>query len=506
MRCFLASTTCVVLYPLYCRIYRKLRKLPPGPSFPILTQILKGPAISSYIPLHYRHHLTYFWLNSRFKFCALHNPQIAKQVFSNIHCQNRGPLFLEMIPNEPDLLRVEYGKQWKERRKLVRSVLLTMEDSHYVDTNVRRFIDKYFVPRIDTMMKEQEYVHSKEIGKSIRHLTFSMILKVMFGEEVSPDNPLFLELSTLYEEWALSVVKAAMIHTFPIPRFLFGRSSVERVKELESKLDGLVKKHFFDPQIRKQDGNEKMDKITYFDHALGYIQSAETNRNNITLEQLLVDFRILIQASIDTASFILQNALLHLIKYDHIQQILHDELTEQFPDGQFTLKKVNKCPRFRAYINEILRIALPIPDGVPRYTTDDIEVNFEDNAGIKREYVIPKGTGVMLNLAFMHYGDRTKWKETTAIDLNHWLEKKVGADGQETVTFKNRKDVFPFSVGARDCVGRSLALRLLYSIIATMILKYEWNRFDDKFEIKTRLIGGSNRMDTDCNLVLTSRS
>ena len=37
--------------------------------------------------------------------------KIAKQLFSNPNCQDRDPIFCSMIVNEPDVLRVKYGKQ-----------------------------------------------------------------------------------------------------------------------------------------------------------------------------------------------------------------------------------------------------------------------------------------------------------------------------------------------------------------------------------------------------------
>ena len=61
----------------------------------------------------------------------------------------------------------------------------------------------------------------------------------------------------------------------------------------------------------------------------------------------------------------------------------------------------------------------------------------------------------------------------------------------------------------RDCVGRSLALRLLYSIFATIILKYKLDKYEydnNKFEIKTKTtIARAHRVDTHCKIKIQNR-
>ena len=501
-------TVWVVSYKLYCKLYRKYKKVPPGPNgIPLLGSlpwaIINSDRARTYLPNNYNRYITYWWIGAE-PVVSIHNAKIAKQIFGNPNCQDRSPTFNAMIANEPDVLRVKYGKNWKERRKLIRSTLLTMEDSNYVDINVRMFTQKYIEPKIESSMKSNGYINAEEILLSIRHLAFSMVLKVMFGIELTNKDPLFQKLAKLYEDWSIDIVTGNMWNLSPILSIINGKRHIKHVRNLENKLDQLIKEKFFDPQIQKNKENVNKKKQTYFDHAYNYINDETLNKNNITLKQLLMDFRILIQASIDTASFVLQMGLLNLIKYPEIQNIIHEELNGVFVNGTFELKQVVKCPKFRAYVNEILRIALPVPAGVPRYATKDIDVRYEDEkSGETQHYVIPKGTTVALNLAYIHFKDKEKWgKDEAEICLDNWLEY----DGDKVI-FKNRKDVFPFSVGSRDCVGRSLAMRLLYSVFATIILKYELDKYDDNFEIKTKLTrAGAHRVETRCNIMFNTRN
>eukprot|EP01084_Bolivina_argentea_P305889 528473_1 len=179
----------IIMHKIYCKLYRKFKKLPQGPNgLPFIGATLLGliqaEHLSKYLANKYNKFITFHWIGTQ-NVAIIHNYKIAKQIFSNKHCQDREPIFYSMIANEYDIIRVKYGNQWKDRRKLIKSVLLTMEDSNYVDINIQRFIQKYTSQIISSNMKQKGYINTKDLYISIRHLTFSMILKVMFGKELS---------------------------------------------------------------------------------------------------------------------------------------------------------------------------------------------------------------------------------------------------------------------------------------------------------------------------------
>jgi len=168
------------------------------------------------------------------------------------------------------------------------------------------------------------------------------------------------------------------------------------------------------------------------------------------------------------------------------------------------LKNLTKCPYFRAYIQEVLRLALPVPNGVPRWTTKDIPITFTNKYTNKKEsYVVPKNSMVSFSMPSINSMDKDKWgNNPNEINLNNWLIN----DDNGNILFRKKHDIYPFSIGMRNCVGMSLALRLINMISGTMILKYEFNSIDNKpFKLETTVRHGSLPKIKACKIMINSR-
>ena len=277
------------------------------------------------------------------------------------------------------------------------------------------------------------------------------------------------------------------------------RNAVHRARELEKELNETVK-ILFDKSLSNFDAN---NKETYFDFAYDFIRN-KNNKTPINESELLMDFRILIQASIDTMSFVIIGGLLYLIQYKDIQTKLYNELSIAFKDGKIKLKNLTKCPYFRAYIQEVLRLALPVPSGVPRWTTKDIPITFTNKYTNKQEsYVVPKNSMVSFNMPSINSMDKDKWgTNPNEMNLNNWLIN----DNNGNILFRKKHDIYPFSIGMRNCVGMSLALRLINMILGTMILKYEFNNVDNKpFKVEMEFTHGDTPKIKSSKIIIKHR-
>ena len=164
--------------------------------------------------------------------------------------------------------------------------------------------------------------------------------------------------------------------------------------------------------------------------------------------------------------------------------------------SQFSLSKIHELHLFRAFIHEMLRIAIPGPDSIPRTCHKDlrcmkimdsdgyqsikcdfavstswnggVDSNKDDNK-IIYDYIIEKDCIIEPNLVFISKCNKQLWNlnnDPMVIDLNYWLD-------DETKKFRYNKNSIPFSVGARDCAGQGLALRNLYALFGHLIIKYK---------------------------------
>ena len=213
--------------------------------------------------------------------------------------------------------------------------------------------------------------------------------------------------------------------------------------------------------------------------------------------------------------------------------LLNQELTQVFGrkkendvhNNGFELSKVNQCPKFRAFIYEMLRIACALPQGIahshpkdlrcikyqykndkgvfitdilcddidsPIWQSDKISniLNDKNNFKIEYDYCLPKNSLFTSNLGYLLKHKENVWKNSTDDPdlpcLENWLkEEKVNSNVESLATstlsssegtrriFVNNKKSIPFSVGKRDCLGQALAVKELYAFFGSLLLNYQ---------------------------------
>merc|ERR1712241_1283910 len=86
--------------------------------------------------------------------------------------------------------------------------------------------------------------------------------------------------------------------------------------------------------------------------------------------------------------------------------------------------------------------------------------------------VVPKWTVLHPNIFYM--SKWTDWRngkslaeENNALHLEYWLDAETGK-------FKMNDRFMVFSVGKRDCVGRSLAMKSMYAMFALFLQRYRF--------------------------------
>ena len=134
----------------------------------------------------------------------------------------------------------------------------------------------------------------------------------------------------------------------------------------------------------------------------------------------------------------------------------------------FDYSILNELHIFRAFIHEMLRIGSVVAIGAPHMTTENITMDIEG-----KNVVIPKDTLLQSNTLYIQKwtdwndGNKPLKEENNDIHLEYWLDAKSGK-------FKMNENFVLFSVGKRDCVGRSLAMKSLYAMFAIFLLKYRF--------------------------------
>ena len=184
-----------------------------------------------------------------------------------------------------------------------------------------------------------------------------------------------------------------------------------------------------------------------------------------------------ILAGTDTVAITLAGATYLLLRHPQKLQILQDEIRSSFSSANdITIAGTNALKYTNAVIKETLRLWPPGPETTRRVV----------NAGgkmISGEYVPAKTLVGVYHWAAGHYSGA--WKDADAFVPERWLP-----DSEE---FKDDKHgvMQPYSAGARNCVGQSLAQAQLRLILATMVWEFDMQLEDpgDAEWMKTRIFG-----------------
>ncbi|KAL6900964.1 hypothetical protein ACP4OV_005640 [Aristida adscensionis] len=119
--------------------------------------------------------------------------------------------------------------------------------------------------------------------------------------------------------------------------------------------------------------------------------------------------------------------------------------------------EISKLPYLQAVIKETLRLHPPAPLLLPREADSTTEV---------MGYTIPKGARVLVNVWAMGR-DEDIWPEPEKFMPERFLDREVDMRGGDF-------ELIPFGSGRRICPGMNLAIRMVHTVLASLLNQYKW--------------------------------
>lgn len=184
-------------------------------------------------------------------------------------------------------------------------------------------------------------------------------------------------------------------------------------------------------------------------------------------------------AGSDTTTSTLEFAMAELLKNPKAMLKAKAELEHTIGKGNPVEEHdMARLPYLHAIIKETLRLHPATPLLLPRRAEADVEIS---------GYTIPKGSQVLVN-AWAIGRDPSVWDNPDMF----WPERFLGSN----VDVKGRHfELLPFGGGRRICPGLPLAMRILVSVLGSLVNSFDWRLedgvtpenmdMDDRFGITT---------------------
>ncbi|XP_050671896.1 farnesoate epoxidase-like isoform X2 [Leptidea sinapis] len=184
------------------------------------------------------------------------------------------------------------------------------------------------------------------------------------------------------------------------------------------------------------------------------IDTLEKQSETFTDEELQVTCRDLLEAGVETVSNTIVFMLLYLVRAPEVRTRLQDEIdrvvgTTRLP----SLSDRSRMVYTEAVILETLRISSVAAVGIPHMALQDATLG---------EYVIPKGTFVLLAIHDLHNG--CHWNNPHEFRPERFLTKEGNLIQSDWL--------MPFGYGKRRCIGEGLARSELFLFTTYLLQRF----------------------------------
>ncbi|KAJ5751811.1 Cytochrome P450 E-class group I [Penicillium odoratum] len=366
------------------------------------------------------------------------------------------PMGHDIVTAAKRMPTMAYGPQWRAQRSVVRQVTTVPITATFVPSQEFEAKQLLFDLASDNANQRNFYQH-------MRRYAFSIIMTNTFGTRVkSWDHP---DAQNAVRSQAIlrrtSRPGAFLVDEFPplarLPEWLQpGRkdalAAAAEVREIKM---GLW--HRLEKQYEAGAAPHCFAKTILENKEAWYAQG-------LNEEDLAWVAGGLVEAGFETSAATLNSLVLHLAANPRVQQAAHDELARVVgPNRPPAFTDLPRLPYLRACVKEMLRMNPILAPGIRHYADQDV---------IYKNHVIPKGTVLVANTAFLHY-DPARFEQPFEFRPERYLEHKLYSAEYAAMSDPYMRDHFTFSTGRRTCPGARLAENSLNIALGNMLWAFE---------------------------------
>lgn len=374
------------------------------------------------------------------------------------------PMSHDIVTGGKRMPTMPYGPHWRAQRSLVQKITTVPMTATFVPSQEFEAKQLLFDLATDNENQRNFYQH-------MRRYAFSIIMTNTFGERVKswdhPDARNAVKSQELLR--ATSRPGAFIVDEWPplqrLPKWLqpgrkWAEDSAKRVLDVKMNLWRRMEK-----QVEEGTAAHCYARTILERKEAWYSQGLDA-------EDLAWVAGGLVEAGFETTAIALNGLVLYLAANPRVQKEAQNELmrvvgSERLP----TFADMQNLPYIRACVKEVLRINPMLIPGIRHHADADI---------VYKDQVIPKGTVLLTNTAFLHFDPR-RFDKPFEFVPERFLEHKLYSSEYAAMSDPYARDHFTFSTGRRTCPGARLAENSLDIALAGIL----W-----AFEIRPPLING----------------
>nr|XP_026498818.1 cytochrome P450 4g15-like [Vanessa tameamea] len=344
---------------------------------------------------------------------------------------------------------------WRRHRKII------------LPTFNQQVLDTY-LPIFNNKARKLVKVFEKESGKGLfdhstylRQMTLETVCSTAMGVEINEaeavnyTNALHLAFDNGTERYQKIWLQIDFIYNLSNMKKEQDKC-IEVVYEMTRQVLSKKKK------LYEMTNNNKEGINSFIEHLL--------SSNELSEKEIINEVHNMIIAGSDTSSSVLLFTLILIGSYPEAQKKILDELLYIFGDSDRDLVKqdLGKMTYTEAVLKESMRFLVMAPF-VMRYIDKEVKI---------KNYTLRPGNNCVFSFYGVHRHDI--WgNDADQFKPERWLESELPS---------NSKAYMAFSIGKRNCIGRSYAMMLMKTTLAHLLRCYRINSDYKQLQIKLNVL------------------
>ena len=353
------------------------------------------------------------------------------------------------------------GERWRVQRKFTHKHLKKLGKGH---DGIEKHLEE------ETMQLVNNFENASKEGKSPVEVGYDVNMSVanvtwalVSGERKEHNDSRMMRFLQSVNE-AIELASTSGILLFMpflikvLPEKIFGLDRMRKwMDESYSFINDTIKEHISTRIEDDTNNNDRCEDRDFIDAFLTEMENpnAHESFNNFQLQVLCSE---LFGAGGEPTSVTLKWALRFLAMNQEVQSKARKEIHDLVGSGRnVQLSDKENLPYVQALVMDLIRLSDIHPIGVLHAPERDTEIE---------GYTIPKGTFIFPNFHKVHR-DPQYWDKPEELYPQHWLD--------EAGNFIPKREGFlSFGVGKRNCPGQDFAKSILFSFIANLIQKFNF--------------------------------